>query len=129
MSTVDITIETFESTIKDAEKPIVLVDAWAAWCGPCRQFAPVYDAAAAQHDDVVFAKIDTEAQPELAVGLQIQSIPTLMAFRDGIMVFRQAGALPAPALEQVIQGVKGLDMDMVRREIAAQQDGAAPAAE
>ena len=126
MSTVDITLETFESTIKDTEKPIVLIDAWAAWCGPCRMFAPVYDAASEQHDDIVFAKIDTEAQPELAAGLQIQSIPTLMAFRDGIMVFRQAGAMPAPALEQIIQGVKGLDMEMVRREVEAQQDGAAP---
>lgn len=129
MSTVDITLDTFESTITDTENPIVLVDAWAAWCGPCRQFAPVYDAAAEQHGDVVFAKIDTEGQPELAAGLQIQSIPTLMAFRDGIMVFRQAGALPAAALEQVIQGVKGLDMDMVRREVVEQQKAAESAGE
>lgn len=122
MATVELTLETFESTITD--QPIVLVDAWADWCRPCKIFAPVYDAAAEKHGDIVFAKIDTEAQPELAVGLEIQSIPTLMAFRDGIMVFRQAGALPATALQQVIDGVKDLDMDMVRREIASQQEAA-----
>lgn len=123
MSTREMTLENFETTI--TTEPIVLVDLWADWCGPCRMFAPVYDAAAEKHDDVVFAKVDTEAQPELAAGLQIQSIPTLMAFRDGILVFRQAGALPATALEQVIEGVKGLDMDEVRRDIEAQATTAA----
>jgi thioredoxin 1 len=116
MSTRELTTEEFEKTITDGG--IVLVDWWASWCGPCRQFAPVYEAASEEHPDVVFGKVDTEAERQLAGMAGISSIPTLMAFRDGIMVFNQAGALPAPALQQVIDAVKGLDMDDVRRQIA-----------
>jgi thioredoxin 1 len=119
MSTVELTADTFESTVTG--EGITLVDWWASWCGPCLQFAPVYDAASQEHEDVVFAKIDTEDQQELAAAAQITSIPTLMAFRDGVLVFNQAGALPAPSLEQVIQAVKGLDMEDVHRQIAEQQ--------
>src|SRR5690606_35544050 len=106
MSTIDLTKESFESTVTGAG--ITLVDWWASCCGPCKQFAPVYDAASEQHTDVTFGKIDTEAEQELAAAAQITSIPTLMAFRDGILVFSQPGALPAEALEQVITAVKDL---------------------
>jgi thioredoxin 1 len=119
MSAVSVTADTFEQTV--VENDVVLVDFWASWCGPCRQFAPVFEAASEQHTDVVFAKVDTEAEQSLAAAAQITSIPTLMAFRDGILVFSQPGALPAPALEQVITAVKGLDMDDVRAQIAAQE--------
>ena len=122
MSTVNLTADTFESTV--TSEGITLVDWWASWCGPCLQFAPVYDAASEQHDDIVFGKIDTEDQRELAAAAQITSIPTLMAFRDGVLVFNQAGALPAPSLEQVIQAVKNLDMEDVHRQIAEQQKAA-----
>jgi thioredoxin 1 len=120
MSAVALTADTFEQTV--VENDVVLVDFWASWCGPCRQFAPVFEAASEQHSDVVFGKVDTEAEQSLAAAAQITSIPTLMAFREGILVFAQPGALPAPALEQVISAVKDLDMDDVRRQIAEQQD-------
>lgn len=122
MATQNLTAADFEATV--TENDIVLVDFWAAWCGPCRMFAPVYEKASETHTDVVFGKVDTEAEQALAGAAQITSIPTLMAFRDGILVFAQPGALPAPQLEQVIEAVRGLDMDQVRAEIAAQQASA-----
>lgn len=119
MSTIALTSDTFEDTVT---KPgITLVDWWASWCGPCRMFAPVFEKASEQHPDVTFGKIDTEDQQGLSAAAEITSIPTLMAFRDGILVFRQPGALPAPALEQVIKAVQDLDMDEVRAEIERQQ--------
>ncbi|MCD2498358.1 MULTISPECIES: thioredoxin [Microbacterium] len=127
MATKDLTLSDFESTVNDNE--IVLVDFWASWCGPCRMFAPIYDKASEAHPDVVFGKVDTEAEQQLAAGFQITSIPTLMAFRDNILVFAQPGALPEPALEQVITAVKGLDMDDVRRQIAEQEAGTADGAQ
>lgn len=119
MATVDITQKDFESTV--SADGIVLVDAWADWCGPCKRFAPVYDKASEDHADVTFAKLDTEANQELAANLQIQSIPTLFVFRDGVPVFRLAGALPPAALEDLIQQVKALDMDEVRKQYAERQ--------
>ena len=119
MSTQTLTGQNFESTITAGG--IVLVDFWASWCGPCRQFAPVFEAASAQHEDIVFGKVDTEAEQALAAAAQITSIPTLMAFRDGILVFSQPGALPAAALDQVIAGVRALDMDDIRAQLTAQQ--------
>ena len=118
MSTVTLTATDFETTV--LENDIVLVDFWAEWCGPCRNFAPVFEAASKEHSDVVFGKVDTEAEQALAGAAQITSIPTLMAFREGVLVFAQPGALAAPQLEQVIDAVRGLDMEQVRSEIAAQ---------
>lgn len=119
MSTIDITEDTFEQTV--TQDGIVFVDAWASWCGPCRQFAPVYEKVSEQNPEVTFAKLDTEANQGIAAALEIQAIPTLMAFRDGIMVFRNAGALPEAAFTDLVEQVKGLDMEDVRRQIEEQQ--------
>lgn len=122
MATVELTAADFEQTV--TREGITLVDFWAEWCGPCRMFAPIFEKASEQHPDVTFGKVDTEAEQALASAANIRSIPTLMAFRDGVLVFAQPGALPAPALEQVITAVKGLDMDEVRAQVAAAEAAA-----
>ncbi|APF41447.1 MULTISPECIES: thioredoxin [Neomicrococcus] len=121
MATINIKESTFEKTITDNE--IVFIDFWAAWCGPCRNFAPVYDKVSEKHPDVTFAKVDTEAEQGLAAAAGITSIPTLMAFRDRVLVFSQPGALPEANFEELVQAVKGLDMEEVHAQIAAQQQG------
>jgi thioredoxin 1 len=122
MATINLTSEDFEQTVLDSG--IVLVDFWAEWCGPCKQFGPIYEEASNTNPDITFGKIDTEAEQQLAGAAGITSIPTLMAFRDGVLVFAQPGALPAPALNQVIDAVRGLDMDKVREDIEAQRNAA-----
>lgn len=119
MATVDLTNDNFLETVTG--KGIHFVDFWAGWCGPCQMFAPVYEEASNKHEDITFAKVDTEANREISAQLGIQSIPTLMAFRDGVLLYREAVALPAQALEQVIEAVKSVDMDEVRKQIEQQQ--------
>ena len=121
MATVNLTAETFQQTVTG--EGITLVDWWASWCGPCRSFAPVFEASSEEHGDITFAKIDTEAERDLAAAARIMSIPTLMVFRDGVLLFSQAGALPPAALEELIGKVRQLDMDDVRRQIDAERAG------
>ena len=122
MATIELTATDFEQSV--TEPGITLVDFWAEWCGPCKQFSPIFEAASETHTDITFAKVDTDAEQALAGAAGISSIPTLMAFRDGVLVFSQPGALPAPALEQVIEAVRGLDMDDVHKQVAEAQAAA-----
>ena len=121
MATIELSKDTFKDTITDND--IVLIDFWAQWCGPCKSFAPIYEAASEKHEGVVFAKVNTEEEQELAASFQIRSIPTLMMFREQIAIFSQAGMLPESALDELIGKAKELDMDKVRAEVEAQQAG------
>ncbi|QYJ04159.1 hypothetical protein KUV85_00320 [Nocardioides panacisoli] len=124
MATIELTGDNFASHVEDSD--ILLVDFWASWCGPCQQFAPTYEAASEAHTDITFGSINTEEQQELAAAAQVSSIPTLMAFRDGILVFSQPGALPPAALEELIGKVRELDMDDVRRQVAEAEESGGP---
>ncbi|MGI8457729.1 MAG: thioredoxin [Propionibacteriaceae bacterium] len=115
MATINISADTFEQTISDND--IVLVDFWAEWCGPCKRFGPIYEKSSEENGDITFAKLDTDANQQLAGQLGIEGIPTLMAFREGVLVFNQAGALPGPALKEVVDAVKGLDMADVHKQV------------
>ena len=126
MATLTLTTDAFEDTVSSG---IILVDFWADWCGPCKMFAPIYEAASEKYPDIIFGKVDTEAEQSLASAAGITSIPTLMAFRDGILVFSQPGALPAPALDEVITAVKSLDMVEVHKKVAEQESAAAASAQ
>jgi thioredoxin 1 len=119
MATIDLTLANFDETVRAND--VLFVDFWASWCGPCRQFAPIYEAASEANPDLAFGSVNTEEERELAGSFRVTSIPTLMVFREGILVFAQPGALPAPALDQVIAAVRDLDMDDVRRQVAEQQ--------